>query len=112
MTLDRSGPRAIFPENSHRSPTLDAATTKPRDPANPYHHAADIDHLIADVRRVGPTAAAEILSRQDPAVVQAVLQSVSPGIAGDIIAEMDAEDRRLLYSTGPAHLTQQWSVNQ
>jgi magnesium transporter len=44
--------------------------------------------------------------------VHDVLQAVSPGIAGDIIAEMDAEDRHKLYSTGPEKVTRQWSLNQ
>lgn len=92
-------------------PALDAATTKPRDP-NSYQPTADIERLAADVTRVGPAAAAELLARHDPSIVNDVLQAVSPGIAGDIIAEMDAEDRHRLYSTGPEHLTQQWSMNQ
>lgn len=89
---------------------MDAAT-KPRDPVGTYA-ATPIDQLAAQVARLGPTEAAELLARHDPAIIHDVLQAVNPGIAGDIIAEMDAEDRRRLYSTGPQHLTQQWSMNQ
>jgi magnesium transporter len=89
---------------------LDAAT-KPRDNVGTYT-PTPVDQLAAQVARLGPTEAAELLARHDPAIIHDVLQAVNPGIAGDIIAEMDSEDRRRLYSTGPQHLTQQWSMNQ
>jgi magnesium transporter len=89
---------------------LDAAT-KPRDNVGTYT-PTPVEQLAAQVARLGPTEAAELLARHDPAIIHDVLQAVNPGIAGDIIAEMDSEDRRRLYSTGPQHLTQQWSMNQ
>lgn len=89
---------------------MDAAT-KPRDNVGTYT-PTPVDQLAAQVARLGPTEAAELLARHDPAIIHDVLQAVNPGIAGDIIAEMDSEDRRRLYSTGPQHLTQQWSMNQ
>jgi magnesium transporter len=89
---------------------LDAAT-KPRDPASPYA-PTPVELLASQVARLGPTEAAELLAKHDPSIIHDVLQAVNPGIAGDIIAEMDSEDRRRLYSTGPQHLTQQWSMNQ
>jgi magnesium transporter len=89
---------------------LDAAT-KPRDNVGTYT-PPPVEQLAAQVARLGPTEAAELLARHDPAIIHDVLQAVNPGIAGDIIAEMDSEDRRRLYSTGPQHLTQQWSMNQ
>ena len=89
---------------------MDAAT-KPRDNVGTYT-PTPVDQLASQVARLGPTEAAELLARHDPAIIHDVLQAVNPGIAGDIIAEMDAEDRRRLYSTGPQHLTQQWSMNQ
>src|SRR4051812_48730260 len=92
-------------------PTLDAVTTKPRDPSS-YSPPADVDRLAADVTRVGPAAAARLLAKHDPSIVHDALQAVSPGIAGDIIAEMDAEDRHKLYSSGSEKVTRQWSLNQ
>ena len=89
---------------------MDAAT-KPRDNVGTYT-PTPVAQLAAQVARLGPTEAAELLARHDPAIIHDVLQAVNPGIAGDIIAEMDSEDRRRLYSTGPQHLTQQWSMNQ
>jgi magnesium transporter len=89
---------------------LDAATT-PRDPASPYTPPS-VESLAAQVARIGPREAAKLLARHDQSIIHDVLQAVSPGIAGDIIAEMDAEERHRLYETGPKHLTTQWSINQ
>jgi magnesium transporter len=89
---------------------LDAAT-KTREPASPYTPTS-VEQLAAQVSRLGASDAARILARHDQAIVHDVLQAVSPGVAGDIIAEMDAEDRHQLYQTGPQHVTRQWSLNQ
>ena len=89
---------------------MDAAT-KPRDPASPYSPPT-IEQLAAQVSRLGPKDAARLLVRHDQTIIHDVLQAVSPGIAGDIIAEMDAEDRHKLYSSGPSNVTRQWSLNQ
>lgn len=91
---------------------MDAVTTKPRDPASPFAPPAVVDQLAAQISRLGPRAAAKLLAEHDPSIIHDVLQAVSPGIAGDIIAEMDADDRHRLYTTGPQNVTQQWSVNQ
>jgi magnesium transporter len=89
---------------------LDAAT-KPRDPASPYSPPT-VEQLAAQVSRIAAKDAARLLVRLDQTIVHDVLQAVSPGVAGDIIAEMDAEDRHKLYSTGPEKVTRQWSLNQ
>jgi magnesium transporter len=89
---------------------LDAAT-KPRDPAGPYSPPT-VEQLAAQVSRLGPTDAARLLVRHDQTIIHDVLQAVSPGVAGDIIAEMDAEDRHKLYTFGPEKVTRQWSLNQ
>jgi magnesium transporter len=89
---------------------LDAAT-KPRDPVSSYSPPT-IEQLATQVSRVGPVEAARILARHDQTIVHDVLQAISPGVAGDIIAEMDADDRHKLYSTGPQNVTRQWSLNQ
>jgi magnesium transporter len=89
---------------------LDAAT-KPRDPVSPYSPPT-VEQLAAQVARLGPKDAARLLARHDQTIVHDVLQAVSPGVAGDIIAEMDSDDRHKLYATGPQHVTRQWSLNQ
>lgn len=89
---------------------MDAAT-KPRDPASPYSPPT-VEQLAAQVSRIAAKDAARLLVRLDQTIVHDVLQAVSPGVAGDIIAEMDAEDRHKLYSTGPEKVTRQWSLNQ
>jgi magnesium transporter len=89
---------------------LDAAT-KPRDPNSAYSPPT-VEQLATQVSRLGARDGARLLARHDQTVVHDVLQAVSPGIAGDIIAEMDADDRQKLYSSAPAHMTRQWSLNQ
>jgi magnesium transporter len=41
-----------------------------------------------------------------------VLQALSPGKAGDIIAKMSEGRRKSVFKLGPSALAQQWSVNQ
>lgn len=89
---------------------MDAAT-KPGDPKSAYSPPT-VEQLAAQVARLGSRDAARLLARHDQTIVHDVLQAVSPGIAGDIIAEMDADDRHKLYSAAPAHVTRQWSLNQ
>jgi magnesium transporter len=88
---------------------LDAAT-KPRDPT--AYSPPTVEQLAAQVARIGPQEAARLLAGHDQTIVHDVLQAVSPGIAGDIIAEMDADDRYKLYASGPQNVTRQWSLNQ
>jgi magnesium transporter len=89
---------------------LDAAT-KPRDPSTAYSPPT-VDQLAAQVARLPAREAARLLARHDQTIVHDVLQAVSPGVAGDIIAEMDSDDRYKLYATGPQNVTRQWSLNQ
>jgi magnesium transporter len=89
---------------------LDAAT-KPRDPQSAYSPPT-VEQLASQVARLAPRDAARLLARHDQTIVHDVLQAVSPGVAGDIIAEMDADDRYKLYQAAPAHVTRQWSLNQ
>ena len=90
---------------------MDAAT-KPRDPASPPYSPPTVEQLAAQVSRLAAKDAARLLVRHDQTIVHDVLQAVSPGVAGDIIAELDAEDRHKLYSSAPAQVTRQWSLNQ
>jgi magnesium transporter len=89
---------------------LDAAT-KPRDPSSAYT-PSPVEQLASQVARLAPRDAVKLLVRHDQSIVHDVLLSLSPGMAGDIIAEMDAEDRHKLYSSGSQHVTRQWSLNQ
>ena len=89
---------------------MDAAT-KPRDPSSAYT-PSPVEQLASQVARLAPRDAVKLLVRHDQSIVHDVLLSLSPGMAGDIIAEMDAEDRHKLYSSGSQHVTRQWSLNQ
>jgi magnesium transporter len=89
---------------------LDAAT-KPRDPSSTYTPST-VDHLASQVARLSPRDAVELLAGHDQSTIHDVLVAISPGVAGDIIAEMDAEDRQKLYASGSQNVTRQWSLNQ
>jgi len=89
---------------------LDAAT-KRRDPAGAYSPPT-VEQLATQVSRLPARDAARLLARHDQTIVHDVLQAVSPGVAGSIIAEMDSDDRYKLYATGPQNVTRQWSLNQ
>jgi magnesium transporter len=102
--------RHLLSQHSLLEFPLDAAT-KPRDPQNAYS-APTVEQLASQVARLGSRDAAKLLARHDQTIIHDVLQAVSPGVAGDIIAEMDADDRHRLYETAPAHVTRQWSLNQ
>jgi magnesium transporter len=106
---DRAPPPSS-PQYSLLEFPLDAAT-KPRDPKNAYS-APTVEQLASQVARLGSRDAAKLLARHDQTIIHDVLQAVSPGVAGDIIAEMDADDRHRLYEAAPAHVTRQWSLNQ
>jgi magnesium transporter len=64
------------------------------------------------VARLSPRDAVELLAGHDQSTIHDVLVAISPGVAGDIIAEMDAEDRQKLYASGSQNVTRQWSLNQ
>src|SRR3954467_3460981 len=92
-------PRSI----SYLEHPLDAAT-KPRDPTSAYSPPT-VEQLAAQVARLGARDAARLLARHDQTIVHDVLQAISPGVAGGIIAEMDSDDRYKLYATGPQNVT-------
>jgi magnesium transporter len=89
---------------------LDAAT-KSRD-SNTAYSPPTVEQLATQVTGLAPKDAARLLARHDQTIVHDVLQAVSPGVAGDIISEMDAEERFKLYEAAPQHVTRQWSLNQ
>jgi magnesium transporter len=69
------------------------------------------EQLAARISGLGPTEAAEMLEGIDEATVIDALQRVNPAIAGDIIPEMDEDQRRELFAAAPSNVTQQWSMN-
>ena len=70
------------------------------------------DQLAADVARMGPREAAATLSDLSDAVVLDVLQRVNPAHVADILPEMSEGRRAKLFLSGPAAVTQQWTLNQ
>ncbi len=86
------------------------ATTRSRDAAAGLTPPT-VEQVAAHVSRLGATEAAEHLADLDQSMLPAVLTTVSPGKAGDIIAALDPEDRHRLFKSAPQHLTQQWSMN-
>jgi magnesium transporter len=67
--------------------------------------------LAARVTSLGPREAAELIESHDDTVAVAALQRLSPAVAGDVLPELDAAHRALIYDAAPIGLTQQWSIN-
>ena len=70
------------------------------------------DSIAADVSRMGPAQAAQVLEAYDDATVLDVLQRINPGVLGSLIPEFSDTRRHRLFAAGPRTITQQWSLNQ
>ena len=70
------------------------------------------DQLAADIARMGPREAAELLSELTDAQALDILQRVNPAIIGEILPEMSEGRRAKLLLAGPSALTHQWTLNQ
>jgi len=89
---------------------VDATTTRTDPGLNLSPQNAD--QIAADVARMGPRQAAELLSELSDALVLDVLQRVNPALVGDILPEMSEGRRAKLFLAGPSAVTQQWTLNQ
>ncbi|MHB9002320.1 MAG: magnesium transporter [Thermoanaerobaculia bacterium] len=70
------------------------------------------ESLAIAVAQRGAREAAELLEDEDDATALAVLRSVNPAIAQDVISELDEERKQqLLTAAGPAE-ARQWAINQ
>lgn len=87
------------------------ATTKAQDSALKLTPAA-ADQLAADVARMGPREAAQLLSEMPDAQALDILQRVNPAFVADILPEIAEGRRAKLFLAGPAAVTQQWTLNQ
>lgn len=88
---------------------MDATTQRPD---TPFKLAPiDPDQLAADLARMPVRDAAEVVEGLSDKLALDVLQRVNPAIVSDIVAELDEIRRRQLFETGPAILTQQWTLN-
>lgn len=70
------------------------------------------DLLAADVARMGPREAADLLSELQDSVALDVLQRINPALIGEILPEMSEGRRAKLLLAGPSALTRQWTLNQ
>jgi magnesium transporter len=70
------------------------------------------DELAADVARMGPREAADLLSELQDSLALDVLQRVNPALIGEILPEMSEGRRAKLLLAGPPTLTRQWTLNQ
>ena len=89
---------------------MDATTKRPDIAINLTPPNAD--ELAADVARMGPREAADLLSELQDSVALDVLQRVNPALIGDILPEMSEGRRAKLLLAGPPLLTRQWTLNQ
>lgn len=69
------------------------------------------DQLAREIVGLGAPDAADALERLDDATAAAVLQAVSPAIAGDIIPQLEAQRRASVFRAAPAGVTEQWNIN-
>lgn len=89
---------------------MDATTKRP---ANPFQLVPpSADQLAADVQRMGTREAASLIEGLSDKLAVDVLQRVNPGIAADIIGQLDELRKKQLFEQSPATLTQQWTLNQ
>lgn len=78
-------------------------------PASPPRRTTD--QLARTLRGLGKSEAALALAAFDDATAAAVLQSLNPAVAGDIIGELDAARRESMFRVAPMGVTAQWSLN-
>ena len=88
---------------------MDATKTPPD---NLKLTSPNADQLAADVARMGSREAANLLSDLSDAIVLDVLQRVNPSLVADILPEMSEGRRAKLFLSGPAAVTNQWTLNQ
>jgi magnesium transporter len=89
---------------------VDATTKRPSPVLTPT--VVNADQLAADVARMGPREAAEVIAELTDAAALDVLQRVNPALVADILPEMAEGRRAKLFLSGPAAVTHQWTLNQ
>jgi magnesium transporter len=87
-----------------------ARVPTPVDPSS--YDAIAAERHADEIARMGAPDAARALEALDEPLALAVLERLSPGIAGDAIAELREDHRGRLFAAGPQALTRQWSLNQ
>jgi magnesium transporter len=73
---------------------------------------ADAAALAIEASAQDPESAASLLEGESDTVIVDVLQRVAPGVAQDIIAELDAPRQSRVFQLAGAVLADQWEVNQ
>jgi magnesium transporter len=72
----------------------------------------DAASLALQAASQDPATAASLLEGESDTVLVDVLQRVAPGVAQDIIAELDAPRQSRVFGLAPEVLAEQWQVNQ
>src|SRR5687768_12626277 len=73
---------------------------------------APAEQLSDEIARLDPHSAGQRIAELEDAVAIDVLWRMNPAVVGDIIPEMDPEQRKRLFTSGPASVTSQWALNQ
>jgi len=81
---------------------------KRRTAAQPSDAAA----LALQAASQDPASAADLLEGESDTVIVDVLQRVAPGVAQDIIAELDAPRQSRVFQLAPEIVAEQWGGNQ
>jgi magnesium transporter len=85
--------------------------TKQR-PSEALTLAPNPDEVAAEIARMGPREAADLIAQLPESLALDVLQRVNPAVVGDIIPELDETKRAKLFLRGPEAVTHQWTLNQ
>ena len=88
---------------------MDAANSPPPSPSNALSPA---QQLAEELTHLDAHEAARMLAELPDELVVDVLREMNPAVVGDIIAEMEEDQRRRLVAVGPQPVTRQWLLNQ
>jgi magnesium transporter len=72
----------------------------------------DAASLAIQAAAQDPASAADLLEGESDSVLVDVLQRVAPGVAQDIIAELDAPRQSRVFQLAPEVVAEQWEVNR
>lgn len=77
-----------------------------------HPHRRSTDRLAQSLNGLDTAEAADALEQHDDATIAAVLQSLHPSVAGDIIDALASNRREAMFRSAPMGVTAQWSLNR
>ncbi len=89
---------------------MESASGSVTSPNQPEPRLAE--RLADEMARLDPIGAAHGIGELDDRLAIDVLWRMNPAAVGEIIPEMDDEQRKRLFAIGPESITSQWALNQ